>query len=337
MRVSNQTPLPVQLIRNAEDGDRISSIMLGAVTCDIEIGRLVIATEQRPIELDPDLPYPHDGIWMKERAASVCVTGFVYPPTEGPATEAEASVEVGDRLVRVVAIGPRVWRKGVGDRLSMTEPRPFSRMPMTWEHAYGGRTTRPWTTTKRDGVELIVPGGESHHPHNPDGKGFYLAADRAVDQPLPMLEDPDDRLRAIDHYPEPRCFAPYSVKGGLRAKLVTDDEGNIKRHDVPRLASRAAPALTFEDIPAGTPIRVRGMRPRGEELGFDVPPVPWAVNVAVGPDATEVEPRLDAVDVDAEAATVRFLFRATFDYDLVRYEERTVTAVPREALEALRA
>ena len=196
---------------------------------------------------------------------------------------------------------------------------------------------KTWTTTKRDGVEMVVPGGQAHYPANPEGKGFYLGSGQAVDQPLPMLEDPDDRLRAIDHFPEPRCFAPYSVQGGLRAQLVTDEEGKVRREDVPRLASRAAPALTFDEIPAGTPIRVRGMRPEGGELSFEVPPTPWAVMTRVGPDETEVEPRLDAVDVDAEATTVRFLFRASFTYDLVRYEEREVIVLAREALEALRA
>jgi len=336
MRVENQTPLAVHLIRNAEDGDRMSSVLLGALTCSIGRASLTLAEEQRPIELDPTLPHPHDGIWMKERAASVCVTGFVYPPEKG-ATEAEASVQVGDRAVRVVALGSRVWREGIGGGLTPTSPRPFERIAMTWDHAFGGRTTRPWTTIEQDGEELIVPGGEAEFPHNPDGMGFYLGSEQAREKPLPMLEDPDARISGIDDFPRPRCFAPYSTRGGMRAELILDEEGSIRREDVPRLASRAAPALTFERLEPGTPVAVRGMRAGGEPLRFALPSAPFGVRVAVGPDALEVDATLDAVDIDAESATVRFLFRAAFDYDLVRYDERSIVVFPRESLASLRS
>ena len=142
-------------------------------------------------------------MWRKERAASLCVTGYVYAPG-GSATEAEARVIVGERDVRVVAVGPRVWHRGIHGVMVPTSPRPFDRIPMTWAGAFGGSVRRPWTVQRIDGDAVMVPGHEAHFPDNPRGKGFYLSAEQAEDQPLPLLEDPEARVASVSDWPRPR-------------------------------------------------------------------------------------------------------------------------------------
>jgi hypothetical protein len=99
---------------------------------------------------------------------------------------------------------------------------------------------------------------------------------------------------------------------------------------VGKLASRAAPRMTFDAIPPGTRIALGGMRPGGDALVFEAPPAPVAMDVTVGDKRDRVVPSLDAVDIDAEAAEVRLLWRATATYGLVQYELRRARLKPTE-------
>jgi hypothetical protein len=163
--------------------------------------------------------------------------------------------------------------------------------------------------------------------------GFYLDGEHAIEHALPMLEDPEHRIEKVADWPEPRCFAPYPLWGGLRAQLIMKEDGTtIDRSALGRLTSRAAPRLTFDALPAGTPVRIDGMRPDGGSIAFEIPDAPIAVLAEIGPDRAEVRPILDSIHVDAERSRVRFVFRAPFAYDLVRRERREVTIESTESL-----
>jgi hypothetical protein len=97
---------------------------------------------------------------------------------------------------------------------------------------------------------------------------------------------------------------------------------------VGKLGSRAAPRTTYEALEPGTPIALMGMRPSGELLAFEVPRSPLAVEIEVGGRAERLLPSLDAVDIDAEAAEVRLLYRAAATYDLVQFELRSARLEP---------
>lgn len=327
MRFANNTPLPAVMIPNAEQDDRVTAIFLAAITYRIVRGRLTVAPAQRPLLLDPQLPYPHDGMLLKT-AASVCATGYVYPP-QGRAREATAILRVGDRDATIAAFGTRVWRRSMGGGLKPSAPLPFERVEMTWQNAYGGTTKEPARVVRidGDGEEAFLPEHESGYPYNFEGKGFVPDAARAIDQPLPQLEDPERLLQHWDDHPEPVCFAPYPLWGGLRAVHVWHDQ-QFDPDKAGKLASRAAPRTTFDAIPPGTRIALGGMRPDGEALVFEAPPSPVAVNLKVGSNSDRLLPVLDAVDIDADAAEVRLLWRARVTYDLVQFEHRRARLEP---------
>ncbi|EYF02270.1 DUF2169 domain-containing protein [Chondromyces apiculatus] len=324
MRFANHTPLPAILIPNAEEDDRMTSLFLAAQTCRIEGSRLVLASAQRPLLLDPSLPYPHDGM-LRKATASVCATGFVYP-REGRAREALTTLRVGERDAAILALGPRLWQRGAAGGLSASAPVPFDRVEMDWQHAFGGTEDEPARVVDMDGEEAFLPAHESGSPFNLEGKGFHTEAARAVGQPLPQLEDPAQRIQRWDDRPEPVCFAPYPLWGGLRSTYVWHD-GQLDPGGASKLGSRAAPRTTFEALPSGTRIALAGMRPGGEALVFEVPPPPVAVDVAVGARVERVLPHLDAIDIDAEAGEVRLLWRAEAIYELIQYELRRARLV----------
>lgn len=120
--------------------------------------------------------------------SEVLLKGTCFPPG-GAATESEVGFSVGGWSKALRVIGPRVYQPGalMGGRVS--EPQPFSEMPLTWENAYGG------------------PGLEA----NPVGRGF-------AGPEMPTVEAPGSApkkqgARGI----VPASFGPISPKWPQRA------------------------------------------------------------------------------------------------------------------------
>ncbi len=331
MLLLNRTPLHVATIPNADDNDGIVSLLVVAATFDLGKDRLRFSKEQRPLLLLATPPLIGDG-YLTKAGTSVCASGFVYP-AHGEAPRADARLFVGDQVFHVVAFGPRVWREGPARTLVATPPRPFDRVAMSWENAYGGAVLQPTRLQKTpSGEEAILPEHPEAFSDNSDGTGFYTEPGGALDAPLPPLEDPDHLVQRWDDRPEPVCFAPYPMHGGLRRHfLVENDVVDFTRH--PHVLSRAAPRTTFGELAFGTRIAVSGMRPGGEILTFEIPEPPVTADAKVGKHVRRLTLYVDAIDIDAEAANVRIVYRALFSYPLVRYEQRSLYVLPTSKLD----
>lgn len=326
MRLENTTALPAALVRSSEADDRIAALLVAAVTYRIEGERLTPAPAPRPLELDTAGPIPSDAMFIKD-CVSLCVTGFVYG--EG-ARRANARLRAGDLDVSVVALGPRVWREGaLPTTLAPTDPLPFERVAMSWKNAYGGSLRRRATVLRVEGEDALLPAHDATYPWNPEGTGYYLDREEAIDQPLPSLEHPDHLVARWDDRPEPACFAPYPMWGALRASTVLRGKEVDLTH-VGRLPSRAAPRTTLDRIDPGTRVTIEGMRPRGEVIAFALPAAPVELVVSVGGEEERFVPAIDAVDVDAEAKELRVVYRAAFTYPIVAGERRRAVLVTRE-------
>jgi hypothetical protein len=332
MLLVNPTPLPVALVPNAEE-DRMVTLLLVAATYRVGAPGLELAEAQQPLLLVPPMPLLGDGYPAKQ-GVSVCVTGFVHAPG-GQATRAEARLRVGDVARTVAAFGPRVWREGAGGALAATAPLPFDRVEMTWANAYGGGVRRPTRVIPLPGGgEAIAPEHDEACVENPDGIGWYPERADALEQPLAPLEDAEEPVRRFDDQRSPACFAPYPIYGGLRAAAVARGE-EVAWAEHGRVLTRSAPWTTFASIPAGTPLEVGGMRAAGEVLAFEVPEPPVTVDVAVGPRASRLRLDTDAIDIDAEAATARVVWRAVFAYPLVQHERRVALVRATDRLDAM--
>lgn len=328
MEFVNDTPLPAVMIPNGGGDDSITTLFSCAITYRIANRHLEIASRQRPLLLESIDNLPPDTIFAKD-VVGVCATGFVYPTKGEQAREAMAALRVGAVDTQLIAFGTRVWRRGAWGGLAPSAPLPFDRVAMIWENAYGGMTEEPAQIVELDGEEAFVPEYESGFPLNFSGKGFHTNESRAVDKPLPQLEDPRNLVQRWDDRPEPLCFAPYPLWGGLRAQHLLKDK-HFELSGVSKLGSRAAPRTTFDEIAPGTEILLAGMRPRGEILQFAVPPVPVRILVRVG-NSSEIQiPRLDGIEIDAEANEVRLVYRAKVTYGLVQFEERRAVMEPSE-------
>lgn len=336
MRFVNHTPLPSALVPCAEGGDDLTALVLACITYSITPvaqgqtsagSTLKLAYMQRPLERGTARIEPGDDIFVRE-GVSVTASGFVYPAAE-KSPKAEASLSVGSEVRRVRAYGPRVWREGMFGSLSPTSPLSCDRVAMTWENAYGGTLVRKTSFVERDGRMCLVPEYTTAYPHNADGVGFYLERTDALEKPLPQLEHPDMPIKSWDDKPHPVCFAPYPMNGGMRTMVLNEgDKVNLNR--MGKLTCRAAPWLIFSMIEPGTNIVLTGMRPKGATLGFVVPETPIQVRALLGRALFRMKPRLDTVEIDAEAAQVRMVYRCSFKFGLVQHERREVFVEPTE-------
>jgi uncharacterized protein YjbI with pentapeptide repeats len=122
--------------------------------------------------------------------ADVLLKGSAHAPEGQNATVLRATFGVGAWTKTVAVIGDRVWNPGAFSAPT-TEPQPFTSMPLTWEHAFGGPRYR------------FNPCGRGMDPvPGPDGRPM---------RPAPNLEYLEDLMMSPSDKPDPACFAPVAV------------------------------------------------------------------------------------------------------------------------------
>ena len=118
--------------------------------------------------------------WFKP-GTDLVLLGHAQAPAGEPVAQIDAGLRVGavQKLVRVY--GDRAWTDTAGG-LSISGPKPFLRMPLVWERAFGG-------------VDAADP-QRRFEPRNPVGCGYVAPGGRlAGTQRMPNLEDPTAPLR----------------------------------------------------------------------------------------------------------------------------------------------
>ncbi len=156
---------------------------------------------------DPDLFAP------LKLATDVVVQGNAWSPS-GLVPQLDVSVAVlpphagrdasrAARVMRVVGDRRVEWR-GEGNAPTFTPPTPFSKMPLTYDRAYGGRDLWGERTHPDENLDWFQPytdvSKEELSPYNyarnPAGRGYVVFPDRAAFDALqlPNLELPGDLL-----------------------------------------------------------------------------------------------------------------------------------------------
>jgi hypothetical protein len=134
------------------------------------------------------IKYESDLILTK-KTTDVIVVGHAYAPNGRPVEDLDVGFRVGpvQKVLRV--FGDRTWT-GFGP----SAPRPFVKMPLVYERAFGGVDKK------------------SEHPErdwewrNPVGTGFAVKKANLADVPLPNIEYPDKPFRSWDDRHAPAGF-----------------------------------------------------------------------------------------------------------------------------------
>lgn len=218
--------------------------------------------------------FPSDAAPRRDPVFEVLVLGHVHG--RGKARQL-VELTVGDTRRSILVVGDRHWlTHEQPPRIS--EPAPFDKIPLSWDHAYGG--TVAVLLDKHSLYDL-------EHPMNKYGLGF-AAEKLAVDvgkafqapqgyprlpagyrRPLPNIEDPRRPITRYDDEPRPYCWAPIPTDAGVHLQRVHDHmartgEGLDEERMLEIVYHRAHPDWILPVPEAEAAVSLTGMTERGQ-------------------------------------------------------------------------
>src|SRR5688572_2246977 len=167
-QITNHTPFSTEILVFPDaSGQEISLLVISACFTKDSNGLLVPAKTQRPVQVanehfgDPaSTSVRHEAdVALCKPFVDVIINGSAYAPGGEPARSVVVELHVADihKKLRVKGDRRRMWAL-LG---AMSRPRPFLKMPIIYERAYGGTDARS-SDPKRHKV----------HRGNPVGVGF---------------------------------------------------------------------------------------------------------------------------------------------------------------------
>lgn len=270
LQLKNTTPFAANMLLLADE-QGIDSLYL-TVKASFVIGPQWTLKEEQTPPQGPDvywgepetssLKYASD-YHLGKPATDIVMLGNACTVDQRKVRQMDVKLSVGSRSKTVRVFGDRIWQQGV-----MSDPQPFSVMPLIYEKAYGG-------SFEADGQVIVA------EERNPVGTGFS-GGRKARDmegQLLPNLEDPANLIQSVDDCPEPACFgfrAPnWQPRAGFagtydqhwqesRAPYLPDDYNS-------RFCNAAHPDLIYPGyLQGGEPVEITNMHPEGK-LKFTLP------------------------------------------------------------------
>ena len=238
--------------------------------------RLGLCDEQVPL-VDADIftgepgtsaPVYESDYAPRKLRCDVLLVGSAWAPQGRPATHVPVGVRIGAWQKSFTVVGDRVWSAGVaGARASPA--RPFVRMPISYDVAFGGVDVRHEDPSKHAAFD-----------RNPVGRGFHrhLKAEWLDGAPLPNTETLDRPVTRPDESYDPMAFGPLGRGWPDRLKFAgTYDQAWLDEHfpfpppDFDERYHQAAPADQQLAFPVGGQrIVLANLTPDGLR-SFDLP------------------------------------------------------------------
>jgi hypothetical protein len=217
----------------------------------------------------------------------------------GPASDVAAHDRKQAQLIKSLRVtGDRVWLDD-----APSDPLPFVSMPLGWERAYGG------TTSKR---QSAGPDAEIDE-RNPLGIGWAGARSSNLEilGELPNLEDPEAPMLRRDSVCVPASFGLLARAWLPRRKLAGTYDRDWQQRRWP-LAPRDFDPAFHQSAPAdqqlercvgGEPVRLVNLTPDGEWL-FRIPELDVPVHLLFEDRLARADLVVDTVEIDPEARRV---------------------------------
>ncbi|HPL97841.1 MAG TPA: DUF2169 domain-containing protein [Smithellaceae bacterium] len=272
----NDTPFPAQIYTcpNLRGLDTLYIVV--KQTYDLMPSPAIAETQQPIIEVDQywdepgrsSLKYAGE-IHLEKPGTDVVLIGEACSPNGRPVTEMNVGISVAGREHILKIFGDRRWKKGFLS-FGIDPPRPFTRMPLRYERAFGGMHIIDETS-----ANILA------EKKNPVGKGFTgRRSAREIDgMELPNIEDPADLIKSPTDTPAPACFGYVAPNWEPRINYVgTYDEtwrktimpGMPEDFD-PRFYHMAHPGLIFSPhLKGGEPVILVNLSEQGR-LNFTIP------------------------------------------------------------------
>ena len=339
MQCENTTPTAAYVhVANPDDTDRVMTVSVKATFFVNDDGRVELdRKDPLPIEIadrETDFGvFPQDIMPTKGSVFEVFCLGQAHAPGQNPVQQMDVEMTVGETSQRLRVSGDRHWTS-IEEDPRISEPEPFSTMPILWENAFGG-TSEVWID-RESAVDI-------RHPLNPFGKGFDPRPQAGelkiglpegypifpTELPLPNIESPDELVTAPLDQPMPRCFAPIPLMSPLHMKQFVEfpnslDEGEIlPQVDRNRVNSRAASEWRLPIPNARTRVSLLGMTSDGE-LSFELPEVRFLIDYIFGEKEGTTELIPQRLMLLPEERRFYLLFKDFFSFSFIEEMERCI-------------
>ncbi len=221
-------------------------------------------TEQELWKTIPDLlkPTPILDVGMPKPRGEVLLTGSCFSPRGTERNASTVSFQVGSLRKELAVFGDRFWRKTRSGIDVITDPVPFSEMPLSWRQAFGG----------------------TDFPANPSGKGIKPVTGKGGEllTPLPNVEYRDSIIGSPADRPEPAGFGVVDMMNPDRQKKTgTYDDKWLKERwpyfpdDMNYEFFNCAPADQYIDafFTGGEAIEIVNMHPDMQRISSHIPEV----------------------------------------------------------------
>jgi hypothetical protein len=316
MNFINNTPLNAApyILMDRTGAETLLIVLKGTWSLG-EGGNLAIADEQMPIQQAPfyngepgksSLRYDTD-IVLGKPGTDCALIGHAWAQQSGvPHVDVTFAVGPVSRQARV--FGVRKWVKNRLRTVSIARVASLEKIPLTWEHAFGGSDTS-WQDSAFHEFCL----------ENPVGQGFVAAKSTlSLDaQMLPHMENPDELIRKPGQRPKPVGFGLIAPYWQPRAGYAGTCDENWRKNmsplppaDLdPRFFSSAAPGLCTPKHLTGTEqVLVKGASMQGT-LSFNLPGVKPRASVRCWQNEAVVPLQLDTVIVEPDEARMVLVWR----------------------------
>jgi hypothetical protein len=225
--VDNRTPFAAERgwVRDRNGAE----VWLVAVKCTFDVksdGSTAVSAEQPPVLRVPEyhgepgrssVKFDADLVFTKT-TTDIIVIGHAYALNGRPVSQLDVGLLVGPVQKWLRVIGDRPW-----DARRPLSPKPFTKMPLVYERAFGGVDSKS-LHTERD-----------WEWRNPIGTGFAVSSDNMQGRSLPNIEYPNELIRSWKDRPQPAGFGAIASHWQSRAGLAGTYDDKWMRERQPLL------------------------------------------------------------------------------------------------------
>lgn len=305
--VENPTPLPAALVPGLDAEGRTEATVIVKATFRLREGELALADEQAPLlRADEYVAEPGKSSLRREADLSpqkpgtdVILIGQAWSPS--PVTALDVILSAGPLRKAVRVTGDRAFFARPGG-FGVTDPAPFTRMPLVYERAFGGAE------------------GQAFDERNPVGTGFCVDRARADGLRLPNLEDPESLVTSPGENPPVAGFGPIArnwlprrLRFGVADEAWKRDRFPLLPLDFDRRFFHAAhpDLVASRHFQGGEPVRLEGAA-EGGPVAFRVPRLELSISVSIKGSSATARPVLDTLVITPDERRVVLTYRHTF-------------------------
>lgn len=278
LQLNNRTPFDSQIVMTSNPKGADVIVLAVKATFTI-LPTLALAQEQEPLCLEdlyldePDnssLVYASD-VLLPKPGCDVILNGCAYAPKGQIVGTIDTYLSVGEVAKTIKVFGDRLWVHG-----GQSDPKPFSKIPLIYENAYGGlHHYQPEMPIGPDSALACLA--------NPLGKGFIGKRNNAemIGQALPNLEDPRFLIRTPHDQPIPACYGGVLPTWEPRQQYAGTYDDNWQKTRAPflpldfdeRFLFVGSNGLSLErrTFTGGEPIRLINLHEEQTDIQFELP------------------------------------------------------------------